>query len=271
MDPLFHKPKINPLGMLGSEARGLCCAPKSEVFDRLVAFVSTINVMSGLVLSAIASLATAPLVVEALPSNKRFLGSLFNVLAFVSVATQICVVMFSTYMLFLVYCHGHSPSAIYRALVHSQTLIGACMLGVYFPLLLWLGMIVIASQIASRSGPVALHVRRAPRRGVPFPLHLQLRARVPARDVGWHAVTAPWLFWSGRVRADVERNDAARGGAGRARGKDDDHDGVPGGFAVVMGLLDFSQAGSGIELFRGERLALATALMKEATPVDAYR
>ncbi|KAH8076897.1 hypothetical protein JL720_10194 [Aureococcus anophagefferens] len=61
--------------------------------------------------------------------------------------TKICVVMFSTYMLFLVYCHGHSPSAIYRALVHSQTLIGACMLGVYFPLLLWLGMIVIASQI----------------------------------------------------------------------------------------------------------------------------
>ena len=38
MDPLFRKPKINPLGMLGSEARGLCCAPKSEVFDRLVAF-----------------------------------------------------------------------------------------------------------------------------------------------------------------------------------------------------------------------------------------
>ena len=38
-----------------------------------------------------------------------------------------------------------------------------------------------------------------------------------------------------------------------------------------MGLLDFSQAGSGIELSRGERLALATALMKEATPVDAYR
>ena len=34
--PLQQPPKIDFFGMIGSEARGLICAPKSEVYDRVV-------------------------------------------------------------------------------------------------------------------------------------------------------------------------------------------------------------------------------------------
>ena len=34
--PLQQPPSIDFFGMIGSEARGLICAPKSEVYDRVV-------------------------------------------------------------------------------------------------------------------------------------------------------------------------------------------------------------------------------------------
>ena len=59
LQPLRHDPPdIDPFGCFGSEARGLACASRDLVYDRTMSFLSTLNVMSGLVLAAIAPLAT---------------------------------------------------------------------------------------------------------------------------------------------------------------------------------------------------------------------
>ena len=93
LDPLRKPPAVNIFGFLGSEARALACAPRSEVHDRTMSFLSSLNVMAGLVLSAIAPMATTPLDSSSLPSGKRWMADLFNVFAYVSVTTQICIVM----------------------------------------------------------------------------------------------------------------------------------------------------------------------------------
>jgi hypothetical protein len=87
LDPLRSTPKIDPLGMLGSEARGLVCAPPREVYDRAMSYLTTMNVCAGLVLNSIASLATSPVKVHLLPQDKQLLGDTFNVLAYISITT----------------------------------------------------------------------------------------------------------------------------------------------------------------------------------------
>ena len=54
LQPLRHDPPdIDPFGCFGSEARGLACASRDLVYDRTMSFLSTLNVMSGLVLAVI--------------------------------------------------------------------------------------------------------------------------------------------------------------------------------------------------------------------------
>jgi hypothetical protein len=150
LDPLRSTPKIDPLGMLGSEARGLVCAPPREVYDRAMSYLTTMNVCAGLVLNSIASLATDPVKVHLLPQDKQLLGDTFNVLAYISITTQICVVMFSTYILFMLAVHAHSPAQVYRALAHSGAMFGVCQIAIYLPLLLWCVMLIISGECMSR-------------------------------------------------------------------------------------------------------------------------
>ena len=70
LQPLRHDPPdIDPFGCFGSEARGLACASRDLVYDRTMSFLSTLNVMSGLVLAAIAPLALYPLDTKTLPAG----------------------------------------------------------------------------------------------------------------------------------------------------------------------------------------------------------
>jgi hypothetical protein len=87
--PLRKAPEPALLGCFSSEARGLACTPKHEVYDRLMSYLATINIMSGLVLSSIASLVTSPMNVSKLPADTQLLGDAFNVLAYVAVTTQV--------------------------------------------------------------------------------------------------------------------------------------------------------------------------------------
>ena len=99
IEPLKQDPpKIDPLGCFGSEARGLACASRDMVYDRTMSFLSTLNVMSGLVLAAIAPLALYPLDTATLPAGpKRQMGDVFNVMAYAAVTTQVRRgVLFST-------------------------------------------------------------------------------------------------------------------------------------------------------------------------------
>lgn len=325
LDPLRSPPKINPFGVLGSEARGLICAPKHEVYDRTSNFLNTLNVMGGLVLGAIGGIAISPFKVADLPEEKQALGEIYNVLAYVCVTTQICVVMFSTYMLFLLYAHAHSPEVIYRFLAYGGPLIGACQLAVYMPLLCWLLTLVIAAHIN-----FDVHLRwvcTAAVAAIYTVFHFMfaycgVRA-FPRGMWPWLGLTAPWLWCSSRVKTDVENFSnmyMAAAASGVLAGKDADQDGVvdgireaaspehaellawidralppeqtehararrallvqalveegltltrlieavklPGGFKVLLEMLDLSQNDSGVHMTRGERLALATAAMK---------
>ena len=61
-----------------------------------MSFLSTLNVMSGLVLAAIAPLALYPLDTKTLPAGpKRQMGDVFNVMAYAAVTTQISRVLFT--------------------------------------------------------------------------------------------------------------------------------------------------------------------------------
>lgn len=217
--------------MLGGEAQGLICAPKGEVVERTSNFYIAINVMAGLVLSATAGLVTSPLDVTGLPEEKRLLGEVYNVLAYVCVGTQICAVMFSTYMLLLLYAHGHSPEMVYRALVYGGTLIGALELAVYMPLILWLTIIVLSAHIYFSfwlrwicTAAIAIiyllfHFLFA---------YYGIRG-FPRGMWGWCAVTVPWFFCSSRVKTDVEKYAdmyMAATASGVLAGKDEDKDGV---------------------------------------------
>jgi len=322
LKPLYRAVRPEPLGMFGGEARGLVCCPKGEVYDRALTFLTTLNVMAGLVLGAIAGLVQSPLNVEALPEEKRFLGELYNILAYFSVTNQICVVMFSTYMLFMLVAHGHTPEIVYRSITYGSTLIGASMLAVYIPLLVWLFMMVLTAHIFfsfwaawTCTGVVAV---------IYGAFHMifgnwGVRA-FPRGFWSWVAVTTPWAYCSSRARSDVARFAnlyQATAASGALAGMGGDNDGtvdgeraeptpqeaellavvdaalpqlgeaaagarrtqllraltaegltrerltkvakMENGFRVLMDLFDFDSDERGVQLTKGERVALALA------------
>lgn len=326
LQPLRSPPTPQIFGMLGGEARGLICAPKSEVVERTANFYTAINVMAGLVLSAQAGLVTSPLDVANLPEDKQVLGQIYNVLAYMCVSTQICVVMYSTYMLLVLYAHGHSPEMVYRALVYAGTLIGCLELAIYMPLLMWLSLIIISAHIH-----FTLWVRWICTAAIAI-IYLVFHAMFayygirgfPRGMWGWLAATAPFFYCSSRVKTDVEKFSnmyMAAAASGVLAGKDEDHDGIvddlqassepekrelhawidgvlrqpgtqgvrrallvhalmaedltltrlikaakqPGGFKVLMEMFSMAREEErGVQLTRGECLALATAAMEEA-------
>jgi hypothetical protein len=54
------EPTPKMFGFFGSEVRGLLATPKSEVHDRKMSYLTSLNVTAGLVLSSIAGTATSP-------------------------------------------------------------------------------------------------------------------------------------------------------------------------------------------------------------------
>ena len=324
IEPLKQDPpKIDPLGCFGSEARGLACAPRDLVYDRTMTFLSTLNVMSGLVLAAIAPLALYPLDTKTLPAGpKRQMGDVFNVMAYAAVTTQICVVMFSTYCLLMVAAHAHTPAMLYRALPHSGFLFGAFQVGNYQPLLLWLTKMVLGAHIhmatawakwACTATVIAIYLFFHVTFG------LSSSRAWPRGYWGWAGLTLPYLFFNDRFRRDVVANSSlyfAAAEQGVLAGKDEDHDGsvdrgprevspaeqelaafvtaalpdlvdprrglvvramaiegltVPrivaaakqsGGYAALLQTLELGSRG--VELTRGERLALATAAISSS-------
>ena len=72
--------------MLSAVKREDSRASRDMVYDRTMSFLSTLNVMSGLVLAAIAPLALYPLDTKTLPAGpKRQMGDVFNVMAYAAV------------------------------------------------------------------------------------------------------------------------------------------------------------------------------------------
>ena len=115
-----------PLGFLSSEGSTLLCARPAEIHERLTAFLSSTSVVSGLVLSAMASAALSPFDLAEFDGDapKRAAAELFNVLAAVTVVTQLCVVLYSIFTLYIFTASAHTPAAAYRAVLHMTRWIG---------------------------------------------------------------------------------------------------------------------------------------------------
>ena len=322
IEPVGKEPFVQPFGFLGSEARGLISAPKTEIYDRSSAFLSAINVTAALVLSAIAGQVSAPVETSKLPESLKVLGIVSNTITFPMVAIQICVVMFSTYMLLMLAAHGHSPDVVYRATAHWGNLLGLCQLAIYLPLLLWLIQIVLLAHI-NLATALERWISTALVIAVYSLFHVMFSYNCtrafPRGMWGWGVLTAPWLLFQERTKADVRRLDMMyRAGMdeGLMHGMDGgavegtaecspkesqlsawlDHvipdlathtvqrsllirsltnqdldlpalvkaGGLPGGFGVVIEAFSMTLEDDGVELSRGDRLRLATAVMEEA-------
>ena len=239
---------------------------------------------------------------------------------------QVCIVMFSTYILLMFAAHGHSSDILYRALTHLGNLFGSYQVGIYLPLMMWLVQMVLTAHITVNSvwerwlyTAVVVSIY-----GISHVMFTYSTAKAFPRAMwAWLSITCPWLMFDSRTRADVARADPlylAGMAKGVMEGKDADQDGkvdtghhsptpeeqhlaawldkalpdlsesstqralliralasedltlcrltdaarLAGGFRVLMDMFQLTQDDNGVQLSRGEQLALATAVMKEA-------
>ena len=200
-----HKTK-DPIGFLTSEGTQLLAASPSEIYDRLVSFISNVALVAGLVLSATAGVALEPLDPEEFSDEKRMLAETYNVLAALTVVIQLMVVLFSTYTLYVITASVHSPTAAYRATLHMTRWIGFLEFGSYLPAMGTLGLIVLAAQL--RSGEIASWVVLIASISVwvvfQFSFDVMISHATPFSGWRWSFATAlgiPWL--SGRAQNDA--------------------------------------------------------------------
>lgn len=147
IEPLKRTFGIQPFGFLSAEATTMLCAPSSEVYERLTSMLTNVSVVAGLVLSSIAGVALSPLAVESFPAEKQVLAEVYNVMAAVAVVTQTCVVLYSTFTLYIVISSAHNPTAVYRVLLHMVRWIGFFEFMTFVPPNLAIGLVCVASHL----------------------------------------------------------------------------------------------------------------------------
>ena len=125
----------------------MLCAPSSEVYERLTSMLTNISVVAGLVLSSIAGAALSPLTVENFPPEKQVLAEAYNVMAAVAVLVQLCVVLYSTFTLYIVIGAAHNPPAVYRVLLHMVRWIGFFEYMTFVPPYLAMGLVCVAAHL----------------------------------------------------------------------------------------------------------------------------
>ena len=206
IDPLQNAFRKQPAGFLHSEATTLLCAPREEVYDRLTSFLSTCCMVSGLVLSAVAGAALHPLKADDFADDKESVVEAFNVVASLTVATQFCVVLYSTFTLYILISSAHDPSMVYRALMHMQRWIGFLEFATFVPAMGTFGLIAIAAYLhcGRTAGGVVLAACCALAVGFQAAFVAMCNKAFPYNSWAWATVASaayPWL--SPRVEKDA--------------------------------------------------------------------
>ena len=157
IDPMHVKFRKQPFGFLRSEASTMLCSSKpGEVYERFTSFLSNVSIVSGLVLSATAGAALNPLSPDDYVPAAKARVDTFNAVAAVTVAVQLCVVLYSTFTLYILTANAPSPSATYRHLMHMARWIGFLEFMTFVPAL---GSFVLIGLAASlRCGDNAIYV-----------------------------------------------------------------------------------------------------------------
>ena len=125
----------------------MLCAPPSQVYDRLTSMLSSTSVVSGLVLSAMAGAALNPLDISAYDDALQSSAEAYNVIAALTVVTQLCVVLYSSFTLYIVTANAHDSTATYRSLVHMTRWIGFLEFFTFVPALSSFVLIVLATRL----------------------------------------------------------------------------------------------------------------------------
>lgn len=157
LDALHRRFRKQPMGFLTSEGSALLCAPQNEIYDRFVSILSNISIVSGLVLSAIAGVALNPYQPEKFEAvGKQFTAELYNVVAAITVAGQLCTVLYSTFTLYIVTSTAHTPTAAYRSLAHSLRFLGFLEFMTFVPALGSFVLIMLACHL--HCSPMAFYI-----------------------------------------------------------------------------------------------------------------
>ena len=110
------------------------------MYERSVNLFTNLNLMAGLMLSALAEIALNPKDVPSLPAEHQTLGDAANIIAAFIVVVQTLITVYTTFIGLELAASG-SPSGVYRMLVYFGPLVG------YFQLLLWIPTMVLVFGI----------------------------------------------------------------------------------------------------------------------------
>ena len=135
------------MGFLHSEGTTMLCMPPAEVYERLTSMLSSMSIVSGLVFSAMADSALNPLDPQTFPQSKRSTVEVYNVLAALTVVTQLCVVLYSTFTLYMIMSSAHNSTATYRSLMHMTRWIGFIEFMTFVPALCSFVLIYLAASL----------------------------------------------------------------------------------------------------------------------------
>jgi hypothetical protein len=206
LDPLHNRFRKQPLGFLTSEGSSLLCTPPDQIYDRLTSFLSNVSIVSGLVLSAIAGAALSPLDIDDFPAEKRGAAEAYNVVAALTVAIQLCVVLYSTFTLYILISASHNATAVYRSLTHMSKWLGFLEFATFIPALGSFGLIILAAHL--RCGMTASYIVL----GCCCALIVVFQAwfivmcthSFPYNAWAWSSVFGGFLWLSGRLQAEAK-------------------------------------------------------------------
>ncbi len=193
------------VGLACSEATSLLCQNKDKVADKTCLYLTSINVMSGLVFSAIAGAALEPLDVQALPEEKQWAGNAYNFLAVCSVGAQGLIVCYSSYCLYFFAASSPTPGITHRAVMHFAPFFGLLELGTYLPMFGVVAMILLQTDIFS-TGDISFYclvVLSAMILSIHVLFAIYGSRAFPYVFWNWRRVAAPWLGLSRAAKANA--------------------------------------------------------------------
>eukprot|EP00966_Prymnesium_polylepis_P325894 7381828-Prymnesium_polylepis.2 len=170
-------------------------------------FLTSVSIVSGLVLSALASAALNPLDPEDFPEQRRA-AEAFNVVAALTVSCQLCVVLYSTFALYITSTNVHSANDAWRVLSHIDGLIGFLEFMTYVPALGAFALIVLAAGLrCSTEATLTIAIGTA-FTFLLFQATFMLAARegYPFTFWMWAPLVAPWYFVFSSTKARLQAN-----------------------------------------------------------------
>ena len=114
--------------------RGLLCTKRDEVHDRIVTFLTTVNITSGLLFTAIVGAALNPFKIDQLEPDKKIYGQIFNIMAALSCMCEFSISFYTCQLLLATISQHTTPAMTYRGILQM----GKCFTAVenffFFPI-----------------------------------------------------------------------------------------------------------------------------------------